>query len=148
MSKAEWIRLVVLVALFGAIEALCRGGAISPKLVIAPSAMVESMVKLLGSGELNDDIRQTLSSVAIAMAASIVGGFALGCLLYWLPPLRRAVDPFLAAYYSLPHFAFYPLLIVIFGLGALPLIVLARPCSPWSRWSWRRWAASTASRAC
>ena len=59
------------------------------------------------------------------MGLSIVGGFALGCVLYWLPPLRRAFDPFLAAYYSLPHFAFYPLLIVIFGLGAVPLIVLA-----------------------
>ena len=46
-------------------------------------------------------------------------------MLYWLPPLRRAFDPFLAAYYALPHFAFYPLLIVIFGLGSLPLIVLA-----------------------
>lgn len=125
MSKAGWIRLVVLVGFFGAVEALCRSGAISPKLVIAPTAMVEAMVKLLGSGELNDDIRQTLASVGIAMGLSITGGFALGCVLYWLPPLRRAFDPFLAAYYSLPHFAFYPLLIVIFGLGSLPLIVLA-----------------------
>jgi NitT/TauT family transport system permease protein len=125
MSKAGWIRTVVLVAFFGAVEALCRTGVISPKLVIAPSAMVEAMVKLLGSGELNADIGETLSSVGIAMTLSITGGFALGCVLYWLPPLRRAFDPFLAAYYSLPHFAFYPLLIVIFGLGSLPLIVLA-----------------------
>jgi len=125
MSKAGWIRTFVLVAFFGAVEALCRTGVISPKLVIAPSAMVQAMVKLLGSGELNADIGETLSSVGIAMTLSIVGGFALGCVLYWLPPLRRAFDPFLAAYYSLPHFAFYPLLIVIFGLGSLPLIVLA-----------------------
>ena len=125
MSKAGWIRTFVLVAFFGAVEALCRTGVISPKLVIAPSAMSQAMVKLLGSGEINADIGETLSSVGIAMALSIVGGFALGCVLYWLPPLRRAFDPFLAAYYSLPHFAFYPLLIVIFGLGSLPLIVLA-----------------------
>jgi len=125
MSKAGWIRLVVLAAFFGAVEAMCRTGVISPKLVIAPTAMVEAMVKLLGSGELNPDIRQTLSSVGIAMGLSVTGGFALGCVLYWLPPLRRTVDPFLAAYYSLPHFAFYPLLIVIFGRGAMPLIVLA-----------------------
>ncbi|HSI01255.1 MAG TPA: ABC transporter permease [Reyranella sp.] len=125
MSKAGWIRTVVLVALFGGIEALCRTGVISPKLVIAPSAMVLSMVNLITAGALNDDIAQTLSSVGIAMGLSITGGFALGCVLYWLPPLRRAFDPFLAAYYSLPHFAFYPLLIVIFGLGAAPLIVLA-----------------------
>ena len=125
MSKAGWIRLVVLAAFFGTVEALCRSGAISPKLVIAPTAMVEAMVSLLRSGELNGDIRQTLSSVGIAMGLSIIGGFVSGCMLYWLPPLRCAVEPFLAAYYSLPHFAFYPLLIVIFGLGALPLIVLA-----------------------
>ena len=125
MSKAGWIRLFVLVVFFGAVEVLCRTEVISPKLIIAPSEMVEAMVKMLASGAMNDDIRQTLSSVAIAMSLSIVGGFGLGCVLYWLPPLRRAVDPFLAAYYSLPHFAFYPLLIVIFGLGAAPLIVLA-----------------------
>jgi NitT/TauT family transport system permease protein len=125
MSKAGWIRLAVLVGFFGAVEVACRSGAISPKLVIAPSAMVEAMLKLLGSGTLNDDIRQTLTSVGCAMGLSIVGGFVGGCVLYWLPPLRRAVEPFLAAYYSLPHFAFYPLLIVILGLGALPLIVLA-----------------------
>ena len=125
MNKASWIRLVVLVAFFGAVEALCRTGVISPKLIIAPTAMVEAMVNLLASGEMADDIRQTLTSVGIAMGLSVVGGFSLGCVLYWLPPLRRTFDPFLAAYYSLPHFAFYPLLIVIFGLGALPLIVLA-----------------------
>jgi NitT/TauT family transport system permease protein len=125
MSKAAVIRTIVLVALFGAIEALCRTGVISPKLVIAPTAMIEAMVRLLTTGALNDDIAQTLSSVGIAMGLSITGGFALGCVLYWLPPLRRAFDPFLAAYYSLPHFAFYPLLIVIFGLGSAPLIVLA-----------------------
>ena len=39
--------------------------------------------------------------------------------------MRRAFNPFLAAYYAIPHFAFYPLLIVIFGLGSTPLIVLA-----------------------
>ena len=89
MSKAGWIRLVVLAAFFGAVEAMCRTGVISPKLVIAPTAMVEAMVKLLGSGELNPDIRQTLSSVGIAMGLSVTGGFALGCVLYWLPPLHR-----------------------------------------------------------
>src|SRR3982751_5767808 len=103
MSKAGWIRLAVLVAFFGAVEALCRSGVISPKLIIAPTAMVGAMVNLLGSGEMNDDIRQTLSSVGIAMGLSIVGGFTLGCLLYWLPPLRRHPDSLPAASFSLAH---------------------------------------------
>lgn len=125
MSRAGLIRTIVLVALVGGLEILCQTGAISPKLVIAPSAMAASLADLLSTSELLPDIRQTLSSVGIAVAISITGGFALGCLLHRLAPLRRAFEPLLASYYSLPHFAFYPLLIVIFGLGALPLIVLA-----------------------
>jgi ABC-type nitrate/sulfonate/bicarbonate transport system permease component len=54
VSKAGGIRTFVLIAFFGTVEALCRTGVISPKLVIAPSAMVESMVTLLASGEFND----------------------------------------------------------------------------------------------
>ena len=59
------------------------------------------------------------------MSIAIVGGFVIGFILNGVPFLRRAFSPFLAAYYAIPHFAFYPLLIVIFGLGPVPLIVLA-----------------------
>jgi NitT/TauT family transport system permease protein len=38
--------------------------------------------------------------------------------------LRRAVDPFLASYYALPFFAFYPLFIVLFGLGRPPIVTI------------------------
>jgi NitT/TauT family transport system permease protein len=38
--------------------------------------------------------------------------------------VRRAVDPLLASYYSIPFFVFYPLLIALFGLNTIPLIVI------------------------
>ena len=38
--------------------------------------------------------------------------------------MRRAVDPLLASYYSIPFFVFYPLLIALFGSQHLPLIVI------------------------
>jgi len=34
------------------------------------------------------------------------------------------MDPFLATYYALPFFAFYPLFIVLFGLGRPPIIAI------------------------
>ena len=125
MKKATWIRAVVLIGAVGALEVACRSGAIPATMVIAPSAMVVALGKMLQSDEIGDHIEQTLSAVAIAMVLSIVGGFAIGFILNWVPFLRRAFNPFLAAYYAIPHFAFYPLLIVIFGLGSTPLIVLA-----------------------
>ncbi len=125
MKKATWIRTVVLVGAVGALEIACRTGAIPATMIIAPSAMVVAVVKLLQSDDIGAHIEQTLSAVAIAMSLAIVLGFVIGFILNWVPFLRRAFSPFLAAYYAIPHFAFYPLLIVIFGLGSTPLIVLA-----------------------
>jgi NitT/TauT family transport system permease protein len=125
MSKAAWIRLAILVGAVGGLEIACRSGLVPATMVIAPSQMAAATAGLLVSGDLGADIWQTFTSVGIAIVLSITGGFMVGFWLHWFPRLRRAMDPFLAAYYAIPHFAFYPLLIVIFGLGALPLIVLA-----------------------
>ncbi len=38
--------------------------------------------------------------------------------------LRRAIDPLLASYYSVPTFVFYPLLVALLGLSMAPLVVL------------------------
>jgi NitT/TauT family transport system permease protein len=38
--------------------------------------------------------------------------------------VRRAIDPLLASYYSIPFFVFYPLLIALFGLNTIPLIAI------------------------
>ena len=55
---------------------------------------------------------------------AIVGGFALGVVLHRLPRLRRALDPFLATYYAVPTFVFYPVFIVMFGLNRWPLVAI------------------------
>ena len=39
--------------------------------------------------------------------------------------MRDTLDPLFATYYAVPVFAFYPLLIVLFGLGDLPQILIA-----------------------
>ena len=58
------------------------------------------------------------------MVLSVVGGFLVGAALHALPRLRHAVEPLLSAYYAVPVFVFYPLLIVAFGVGRTALIVM------------------------
>jgi NitT/TauT family transport system permease protein len=39
--------------------------------------------------------------------------------------LRRAIEPLLSSYYAVPTFIFYPVFIVVLGVGPLPIIAIA-----------------------
>ena len=54
----------------------------------------------------------------------MVAGIVSAVVLHRLKRVRETLDPLFATYYAIPVFAFYPLLIVVFGLGDLPQILI------------------------
>jgi NitT/TauT family transport system permease protein len=70
------------------------------------------------------DFTFTLRNLAAAAVASVLMGYAIGLAIHAVPRVRRALEPVLLSYYSVPTFVFYPLLIVIFGIGPLSLVAL------------------------
>jgi NitT/TauT family transport system permease protein len=124
MTRVTWIRLVVIMAAIGALEAACRLGLVDRRIMVPPSDMAASLVAILRSGSINGDIVQTLGVIAAAAALSVVLGFALGLLVHALPRLRAALDPLFATYYAVPIFIFYPVLIAIFGLSLVPILLI------------------------
>lgn len=124
MSRVVWLRLAVILGLIGLLEALCRLGVINRFTMIPPSDMAEALVKLLQQAKMRAHIGETLRNVAIAFVLSVSGGFVAGVVIRAFPRFRRALDPLLATWYAVPFFMFYPLLIVIFGLGDLPVIMV------------------------
>lgn len=124
MTRIGWIRLIVVVAAFAALELACRLGWINQHVVIPPSEMASSLVTLLASGQINSDILRTLGVIALATVLSIVFGFALGLLIHALPRVREALDPFFATYYAVPVFIFYPVMVAIFGLSPWPVVLI------------------------
>ena len=124
MSRVGLIRLLVVGGFIAALELLCRTGAIGPRVLLAPSDMALRLAKLLASGKATADIVETLGNVAISLVLSVTGGFAIGALIHSFPRLRAAIDPFLASYYALPFLAFYPLFIVLFGLGRGAIVAI------------------------
>jgi len=124
MSKAGLARLGLLLFLLLLLETLCRLGVIPAFTVIPPSAMAESLARILASGKFAQDIATTLTNVGIAIAASSIAGVVFGTALHGFPAARRVLDPLFATYYAVPMYAFYPLLIVIFGLGDLPQVAI------------------------
>jgi NitT/TauT family transport system permease protein len=124
LTKVGAARTMFVAAVFAALEALCRLGVIDRVTMIPPSEMVVSMWAILASGRFNNDIFFTLYNIVAASILATIIGFFIGAGLHAVPRLRRPLVPLLSAYYAIPTFVFYPLLIVAFGVGRTALIVM------------------------
>jgi NitT/TauT family transport system permease protein len=123
-TKVDLTRTGVVAGGFIALEILCRTGMIPRATMIPPTEMLGALWQILFSGQANADISFTLINTVAAIGLSVFFGFWLGAALHALPRLRRLFEPLLSAYYSVPVFIFYPLLIVFFGVGRTALIVM------------------------
>ncbi|HEV7406929.1 MAG TPA: ABC transporter permease subunit [Bradyrhizobium sp.] len=119
-----FVRIAVLAGMVATLEICCRTGIIDPLTVIPPSDMVASMVDHVASGELDESIVSTFSTIALAFVLAIGCGTLAGALVHRSSRLRDVANPLLASYYSVPTFIFYPLLVALLGLGKAPLVVL------------------------
>jgi NitT/TauT family transport system permease protein len=114
----------MLAVLLVALEVVCRLKLVNPFTMVSPSQFTLGLFNLIAAGDLNQEILATLASIAVAAIASIVVGAGCGLALYKFPRLRRALDPYLASYYAIPTFIFYPVMIVFFGVNRMPIIAV------------------------
>ena len=105
-------------------EYLCRARIILPLTLPAPSLIVSDLGRELWSGAFSAAILKTLGNVGMAFALSVVVGVAAGAALHRARTLRLMLEPLFATYYAIPIYAFYPLFIVIFGLGDSPQVLI------------------------
>jgi NitT/TauT family transport system permease protein len=118
------VRFTLALALVLLLEALCRFGVIDRFAMIPPSEMLWDLGRILIGGQMWPAIAKTLTNVAVACVAAIVVGVILGTLIHAWRALRETLDPLFAAYYAIPVYAFYPLFIVLFGLGDVPQVLI------------------------
>jgi NitT/TauT family transport system permease protein len=119
------MRVLVVIGFFAAIEALCRFGVIDRFTMQPPTLIVRDLWKLLASGKVNIAILKTLSNAAIGFAMAVSVGILTALVVQRVKLLREALEPLFATYYAIPVLAFYPLLIILFGLGNVPKIIIA-----------------------
>jgi NitT/TauT family transport system permease protein len=55
---------------------------------------------------------------------SVVAGIVAGAAIHRASVLRALLEPLFSAYYAIPIYAFYPLLIIVFGLGDVPQVLI------------------------
>jgi NitT/TauT family transport system permease protein len=124
MSRAARYRLAFVLAAVLALEVLCRAGVIDHLTMQPPSQMVRDLVVLLASGSMNGAMLKTFINVAIAAGLAVVAGVAFGVALHGHRAVRQGFEPLFATYYAIPVYAFYPLFIILFGLGDTPQILI------------------------
>ena len=116
--------IAIVAALVAALQLACWAGLVKHTVIIAPSEMAASLWQILRGGEFTHAILLTLSDIGLSAAISIAAGFGLGVAIHSIAFLRRGIEPYLASYYAVPTFIFYPVFIVLFGVGSAPIIAI------------------------
>jgi NitT/TauT family transport system permease protein len=124
MKGATLWRIGIVAGLIGLLEVLCLNGVIPPLTMQPPHRIVIDLVKMVASGSLNAAIAKTLGNAAIAFLISMIMGVGSAILIHQFKRVRETLEPVFATYYAIPVFAFYPLLIILFGLGDAPQIFI------------------------
>jgi NitT/TauT family transport system permease protein len=113
------IRALILIAALGGWEIVGRTA--NPALYVPPSAAIPALGRLLTLDSYPDllqhlllTLREILVAYALAIAAGVGAGFALGVNRL----VGRAYGPILAALYAVPAVVWYPSLMLFFGLDA------------------------------
>lgn len=114
----------IVAACVAALQLACLAGLVKHTVIIAPSEMAASLWQILRGGEFTHAILLTLTDIGLSAAISIAAGFGLGVAIHSIAFLRRGIEPYLASYYAVPTFIFYPVFIVLFGVGSAPIIAI------------------------
>lgn len=96
------------------------------RLTLLPlSEIAAGVFDLARGGDFWQHLWASTYSIVSAFAIATVGGVALGYLLWRHPVAYKALNPYLVSYYATPVFAFYPILIVLFGANRIPIVLIA-----------------------
>jgi NitT/TauT family transport system permease protein len=95
------------------------GPRLNPLILRPPSAIFRAFFELVGTGELQEALGQSLREFTIGMAIALVLGIALGVASGRNRFIYNAIDPIVGALYSTPSVALVPLISVAFGRAAM-----------------------------
>jgi NitT/TauT family transport system permease protein len=123
-SRVALYRVLAVAVPIALIELACRLGWIGRQTLPPPSEIMVGLYGILRSGRMTGAILETLRNVLVALGGSVVVGIAAGALIHAIAPVRRVLEPLFSTYYAVPIYGFYPLFIVMFGLGDKPEILI------------------------
>ena len=117
-------RVLVPVALLAIWQAAASLGFTSPQTMPAPSLILASLWNLIVTGQLGPNLLVSLLRVSAGLAAGVTAGTVLGLAAGLTRIGEDFIDPTVQMARTLPHLALLPLMILWFGIGETPKIVI------------------------
>ena len=124
MSRLRFYQFAVVAGFVLLLEGLCLAGVIDKVTMPPPHIIVRDLFRMIIAGRYFADIGKSLANVLLAFSSAYIFGVVAGTILHGYKTARDVLDPLFATYYAIPVFAFYPLFIVIFGLGDGPQVLI------------------------
>ncbi|OMF29059.1 ABC transporter permease [Paenibacillus sp. FSL H8-0548] len=118
-------RFVIIGVIIAGWEMIVRLEWVNAFLLGSPSAILQSTVSMIQSGQLFTDAYATVKATVIGFAVGSLIGSLAGLLLWFSKKLSRVIDPFVVALNGVPKIALAPLIIIWFGSGIFSKIALA-----------------------
>ncbi len=117
-------RAILIVVVLG-LWAVASGRWVDAETVSNPQAVLASLADLIATGRIWPEISQTVAEVFVGYFAGAICGTALALAFAAAPGAERVLRPFLLAVYSIPKVALAPLVVMWFGLGIAPKMILS-----------------------
>ena len=97
---------------------------LGPLFFAPPIATAQRIVELAANGKLFVDIAATLRVSAMGFVFGVIAGIGVPFLLRMSPRVTEAVEPFIMASQGIPKYALTPWLILWFGIGDAPKVIV------------------------
>lgn len=132
------MRWATVAALLLLVEGLARLELVRPATLVPVTSMGARLAEIVWTGTipspyfaragtptLSAHLGTTAESIVTSFVLAVAVGTLAGILLWRAPILAGILNPYLISYYAVPIFALYPLFILIFGIGIVPIVLIA-----------------------
>jgi NitT/TauT family transport system permease protein len=136
-AQARALRWGTALAALAAVEAVARAGLVRPSVLVPVSEMLGRLAQIAFTGTIPSPyfrragtpslflhLGTTLEELGLSFLLAALLGLPLGALLWRVRALFEILNPYLVAYYAVPVFALYPLFILLFGSGMVPIVLI------------------------
>ena len=121
---SDWLGVIGVVLFFTAWELSTRFEILSPFYFPPFSKIIAKGYEQFANGSIWEHMWFSLTNFAIGFVVSVVLGVILGVPMGWYKGINKTFDPLLSGIYATPLIALLPLIIMMFGLGAISKIIM------------------------
>jgi ABC-type nitrate/sulfonate/bicarbonate transport system permease component len=124
MARLMWLRLLPIVLLAFAWEAVARSGVVTPFMLPAASDVFMRIWSDAVAGDLALNAGLTLYRALAGFLIATAGGVALACAMWGSTAARWFFDPLISVGFPMPKIAFLPIIILWLGFFETPKIAM------------------------